>query len=394
MKVAIISFDVKYVESLKQQLPNIELIPYGDTISFLKESEVHKPDIVIYDTTSGIFAEDDLRYILSKSIVKDKKIFGLVSTDNHINLSLLEDRVLFFNKTEDLQKMVSTILSLAPASQQQEPEIEISKPEKLEIGELSHQDYIDSSFLEFENLNEVSESVSIKQPSLEVESFDIQTHQDIFKDQEFQVQPDFHIDTDVLEHPHVSYTEPLEIEEIPLETDILQSAAETTLESEALQQTPATTEIIQHEEHFYPLETESAYKEKEDRGLEYIKDTTTESPSENKLTLGGEGMVANFNIQISEGELKKMALQVAREFLEKDPAMEKIVNHLQIDFQEETRRELDNIKSELREQLKKEAELMMMQEIQRLIKEELKDYVADITARIVKEKLEQVFRSS
>lgn len=387
MKVAIISFDVKYVESLKQQIPNIEIIPYGDTISFLKESEVHKPDIVIYDTTSGIFAEDDLRYLLSKSIVKDKKIFGLVSNDNHIDLSLFEDRVLFFNKTEDLQKLVSTILSLDLSSQKQEPEVEVSRPKEIEIGEVTQQDHIDSSFLEFENLNQVSESVSIKQPSLEVESFDIETHQDIFSDQEFQIQPDFHIET-------VGYAEPLEIEEIPLELETLQLTPEPGFEPETSYQAYTATEDVHHDEHLYQLETKSSHKEEENRGLEYTKDTTTESLSENKLTLGGEGMVANFSIQISEDEIKKMALQVAREFLEKDPAMEKIVDHLQIDFQEEARRELDSIKNELREKLRKEAEIMMMREIQRLIKEELKDYVADITARIVKEKLEQIFRSS
>lgn len=385
MKIAVISFDVKYIESLKQQMPNIELIPYSDTISFLKESEVTKPDIVIYDTTSGIFAEDDLRYLLGKSVVKDKKIFGLVSADNIVDKSFFENRVLFFNKTEDLNKLISTIQSLAQVSQQHEPEIESFKQQEVVIDELKSKEFVSSSFLKFDNLNEVSESVSIKQPSLEIESFDIETDKDIFNDQKFQVQSE--LENDVLDYSQpASYTEDLEIEDIPLELETFHSTPETTL-----------TDMMQHDEYIYPVESELTHTEtkKQERDIEYIKDVEApqESTSEKKLILGGKSMVANFNIQISEDEIKKMALQVAREFLEKDPAMEKIIDHLQIDFQEEARRELDNIKNEIKNKLKREAEIMMMREIQRLIKEELKDYVADITARIVKEKLEQIFRS-
>jgi predicted RNA binding protein with dsRBD fold (UPF0201 family) len=78
--------------------------------------------------------------------------------------------------------------------------------------------------------------------------------------------------------------------------------------------------------------------------------------------------------------------------LKNDNAMNTIIDHLQIDFQDEARRELEDIKNQLKLSLVKEAELIMKQEIERMIKEELKEYVAEITAKIVKEKLDSIFK--
>lgn len=79
MKVAVISYDIRYIEGLKEKMKEVEILPYGDTVSFLKDSEINKPDLIVYDTTSGIFAEDDLRYLLSKGLTEDKNICFNVS---------------------------------------------------------------------------------------------------------------------------------------------------------------------------------------------------------------------------------------------------------------------------------------------------------------------------
>lgn len=454
MKVAVISFDIKYVEMLSQNMSGINIIPYGDTISFLKESETQKPDIVIYDTTSGIFAEDDLKYLLHKNIVEDKKIFGLTSPDNYIDTTSFEGRVIFFDKNKDLQNLMATILSLASDTKKQEAETDSFEQHGFdegepytEIKEFAEKETTDIGFIEFDNLTEISEAqpVSVKEPSFELESFHVEDGIGTFKEEDFENLPgDLMIESDLIEPSSYDvYQEPSDIEELPLhmeltsvetepfsEAEIPEVPSETfeqsqndylleditvsedtkkveeeplSLETIPVETQPVSeveiqeiTETVPQNQDTYPL-TEKITGLGESEKYRYIAPKYTESSDETlsgkKINLGGEGMIANFNIQISEDEVKALALTVAREFLEKDPSMEKIVDHLQIDFQEEARKELDDIKNQLKEQLKAEAEVVMRQEIERLIKEELKDYVADITAKIVKEKLDQIFKS-
>jgi hypothetical protein len=117
-----------------------------------------------------------------------------------------------------------------------------------------------------------------------------------------------------------------------------------------------------------------------------------EIEKENKIIGGEEIMVTNFNITISSEDIKKLAMEMVKDVLKNDNAMNTIIDHLQIDFQDEARRELDEIRNQLKSSLAKEAEIMMKQEIERMIKEELREYVAEITAKIVKEKLDAIFK--
>jgi len=113
---------------------------------------------------------------------------------------------------------------------------------------------------------------------------------------------------------------------------------------------------------------------------------------ENKITGGEEIMVTNFNITISSEDIKKLAMEMVKDTLKNDNTVNTIIDHLQIDFQDEARRELEDIKNQLKSSLAKEAELMMKQEIERMIKAELKEYVTEITTKIVKEKLDAIFK--
>jgi predicted RNA binding protein with dsRBD fold (UPF0201 family) len=85
-------------------------------------------------------------------------------------------------------------------------------------------------------------------------------------------------------------------------------------------------------------------------------------------------------------------MKMVKDMLKNDKAMNTIIDYLQIDFQDEARRELEEIKNRLKSSLAKEAEIVMKQEIERMIKEELKEYVAEITEKIVKEKLDAIFK--
>ncbi|MEZ0323999.1 MAG: hypothetical protein ABWJ98_06805 [Hydrogenothermaceae bacterium] len=417
MKVAIISFDVKYIEDLRKNLENIEVIQYGDTVSFLKDIENTKPELIIYDTTSGIFAEDDLKYLLTKSAIEDGKIFGLISPENPIDINQFSEKVKFFHKFNQLQDLISELNNMKPT--------EIKEPNQLKFEEKVEENSPSESLSDFEFLTKnpgiqeelieyndiATQDITISKTPFEIEFNEIpqqETTIDIpstleleFNDLSLQSEDlDLKIEeektrpTEIIEFEHIP-----EMENLPQIESINEFSTVNNLEESKLPQelhtlenlvTPAIKPV--EEKVIEEIIETPSNKEKGTTLQELISSKKEESPIE-KLT-GGEKMIANFNIQISDEEIKKLALQVTRDFLEKDPAMEKIIDHLQIDFQEETRKELENLKLELREKLRQEAEKLISEEIRKLLKEELKDYVTEITTKIIKEKIEQIFKVS
>jgi hypothetical protein len=104
--------------------------------------------------------------------------------------------------------------------------------------------------------------------------------------------------------------------------------------------------------------------------------------------------VANFNVSISSEDIKKLTMELARDMLKNDETLQTIIDHIQIDFQNEAVREIDEIKNQLKETVRQEADAMIKQEIEKLIKDELKDYVEKITAKIVRERLDAIFKAN
>jgi predicted RNA binding protein with dsRBD fold (UPF0201 family) len=54
-------------------------------------------------------------------------------------------------------------------------------------------------------------------------------------------------------------------------------------------------------------------------------------------------------------------MEMVEDMLKNDKAMNTIIDHLQIDFQDEDRRELEGIKNQIKSSLAKEAEILMKQ---------------------------------
>lgn len=373
IKVAIISYDQKYVGDLKEKLNDVDVIPYSDTISFLKDHENVKPDLIIYDTSSGIFAEDDLRYLISKGI-DESKLYAIVTSENPIDQSQFEGKIRFYDKFDQLGDLIIEINSLASTQTHKAGETEEEVNYELIIQNPDVQEEL-IELEEFDILKDITETQSIETTMDIQESSNIST--DIFSElQEVSNENEFEhlVEKNIPEIETAITIENLDIE-LPQELEALEDQ----LVERKVEIVPDITEV-------------SEQKEVKKFKVNDLISASEEGPEIKES--GGESMVANFNIQVSEEEIKKLALQIARDFLEKDPAMEKIVDHLQIDFQEETRKEMENLKLELREKVRKEAESLLSEEIERLIKEELKDYVAEITARIVKEKMEQIFKTS
>ena len=171
------------------------------------------------------------------------------------------------------------------------------------------------------------------------------------------------------------------IEEIGIETKELNEGIKKYVEGDK-------EEEIEEEK----LEVVKAKEEKKEIITKPLTEFIQEIEKENKIIGGEEIMVTNFNITISSEDIKTLAMEMVKDMLKNDNAMNTIIDHLQIDFQDEARRELEEIKNQLKASLAKEAELMMKQEIERMIKAELKEYVTEITTKIVKEKLDAIFK--
>lgn len=395
MKVAVISYDIKYVQKLEESMKEAKVLPYADTISFLKDVESNKPDLVVYDTTSGIFAEDDLKYLLNKDLFEDKKIYALTSPENPIETSIFEERVIFFDKNNQLGDLISSIMSTKPMedkSSLKEDEFSITEEdnkwhtkEPEDFIDTKQMDNLEHTF-ELEDMIFTSESNIKIEPSKEFEPTVLDLDIDIGHEAKQHDEKDSIFDLTFDDKTPEKHGELETLEDLASLEDLLEPHINPQIEELQFEETKENSDKVSLSESTDKKITVS----------ELIKNDEYNNYNKEKepTTYGGEKMIANFNIQISEEEVKKFALQMAKDFLEKDPAMEKIVDYLQIDFQEETRQELENLKNELRQQFKREIEKKISIEIERLIKGELKEYVAEITARIVKEKIEQIFKTS
>jgi hypothetical protein len=428
MGIAIVSYDIKFLENLINLLKMNNVEVYGDSLSLIKDYPQKDFKVIIYDTSSGIFAEDDLKYLIGKLGEKNIRYLVLTVPENPINKKSFSDNVEFIPKpesftilpeilknttvqTEEIQSQQVESLTEAFATEKEnqaenfenqkfedlfnntdykglinlEPNIISANEEeiKLETKEESFDNFYD---ITFEN-ESTSKEKTEDDPLFEIEFGDIElepTNVSFSEDKEENL---LNIDSLVLEKE----LENSNIEETGIETkieeNITKSLSEELNKGIRKYMEGDRKEEIKEEK----LEVTEAQEKKEivtKPLIEFIQ----EADKENKTSGGEEVMVTNFNITISSEDIKKLAMEMVKDMLKNDKAMNMIIDHLQIDFQDEARKEFEDIKNQLKVTLAKEAELMMKQEIERMIKTELKEYVAEITAKIVKEKLDAIFK--
>jgi hypothetical protein len=431
MGIAVVSYDIKFLENLINLLKTENVEVYGDSLSLIKEYPQKNFKVIIYDTSSGIFAEDDLKYLIGKLGEKDIKYFVLTVPENPVNKKNFSDNIEFISKSESLTvlpEMLKKILIQTEKIQSQQVEnvTETFAPKKeSEIENFESQKFedlfnntdlynIEKGLIDFEpNVILINEE-GVKSENKE-ESFDN------FFDIEFESKStsekaedkslfEIEFGNIELEPTNISFNEDKEenllnidnlvlekelenfnIEEIGIETKLEESLAEYLSEelNEGIQKYVEENKKEEVKEEKLEVAKTEEKKEIVTKPLtEFIK----EVEKENKIIGGEEIMVTNFNITISSEDIKKLAMEMVKDMLKNDNAMNTIIDHLQIDFQDEARRELEDIKNQLKTTLAKEAELMMKREIEKMIKTELKEYVAEITAKIVKEKLDTIFK--
>jgi len=434
MSIAIVSYDIKFVENLISLLEKNNVEVYGDSLSLIKEYPQKDFKVIIYDTSSGIFAEDDLKYLIGKLVGKDIKYFVLTVPENPINKKKFSDDVEFISKSESLtilpDILKNTLIQIEKIQSQQvknlaeiftsekENEIENFKNQKLEdlfnntdlfniekglidfepnvisinkegTKSENKEESFDNFFdIKFENKSTSEEKVEDKDESLfKIEFGNIELEPTNISFSENKEENLLNIDNLVLEKE----LENSNIEEIGIETKIEENIAKSLSGdlNEGVQKYVGGDKKEENKEE--KLEVIKA-EEKKEIVAKPLTEFIQGAEKENKITGGEEIMVTNFNITISSEDIKKLAMEMVKDMLKNDNAMNTIIDHLQIDFQDEARRELEDIKNQLKSSLAKETELMMKQEIERMIKAELKEYVTEITTKIVKEKLDAIFK--
>jgi hypothetical protein len=428
MSIAVVSYDIRFLENLINLLKMNNVEVYADSLSLIKDYPQKDFKVIIYDTSSGIFAEDDLKYLIGKLGEKNIRYLVLTVPENPINKKSFSDNIEFIPKSESLTILPeilknTTVQTEKIQSQQVESLTEAFTTEKEnQVENFENQKFEDLfNNTDYKGLIDLEPNVI----STNEEEIKLETKEesfDNFYDITFESEPtskekvedkslfEIEFENIKLEPTNISFNEDKEenllnidnlllekelenfnIEEIGIETKIEENTTKSSSEelSEEIKKYVEGDKKKENKEE--KLEATKAEEKKEivTKPLtEFIQEI-----KENKITEGGEEiMVTNFNITISSEDIKRLAMEMVKDMLKNDKAMNTIIDHLQIDFQDEARRELEDIKNQLKLSLAKEAEISMKQEIERMIKEELKEYVAEITAKIVKEKLDAIFK--
>jgi len=422
MSIAIVSYDIKFIENLINSLKIKNVEVYGDSLSLIKEFPQKDFKVIIYDTSSGIFAEDDLKYLIGKLGGKDIKYFVLTVPENPVNKKNFSDDVEFIPKSESLTILPEILKNtLIQTEKNQSQQVENLTENSVSKTENETENFENQKF---EDLFNEADLYNIEKGLIDFEPNVISTNEegiklenkkesfDNFYDIEFENKStskgkvedkslfEIEFGNIELEPNNISIKEDreenlLNIDNIIIEKELENfSIEEIGIEAKKLNEgiKKYVEEDKKEENKEEKLEVVKAKEEKKEIITKPLTEFIQEIEKENKITGGEEIMVTNFNITISSEDIKTLAMKMVKDMLKNDNAMNTIIDHLQIDFQDEARRELEEIKNQLKVSLAKEAELMMKREIERMIKEELKEYVAEITAKIVKEKLDSIFK--
>ena len=334
MNIAVISFDQDFINQIRRELPDESIRGYIDSLSMLKELSEFNPDIIIYDASSGDFAIDDLKFLLTREKVEKKKFRILLSREQPVDIDSfpeVED-IIYYTKETDIPKLLSDIKA--------ETGSEEKKKEVLDIGESEF-----SSPEDIESLLESSQfEEEIPEPSVDfAENFG---------------------DFSVSEEEAKEIKESLEFSGKKKEPEI---------------ETP-------FEETFGSFEEQKP----EPQPVQQQKPLPPEQP---KVQTSSSGI--KLEIEISLDEIKKTIAREATdklvEKLLKDPETEELINNIQRDFVERTEEELEKIKEEIKQELKNRLISSIEGELKDSLVNTVKEEVSQITAKMVKEKLEQLF---
>ena len=349
MSIAVISFDQDFITQIKRELPEEKIRGYIDSLSMLKELSEFNPDIIIYDASSGEFAIDDLKFLLTREKVEKKKFRILLSREQPVDIDSfpeVED-IIYYTKETDIPKLVSDIKAELGVSQK-------SKEEPV-LGETPISADTMESFIEPTVFEE-----SVPEP-----------HEDIMEHLgEFSLSEEE--EKEIKESLELLGEHKPEVKKEEKQEEMLESFFSLPEEEQKVKEEPALDEPVSFQETFsQPQETSFSQKSPASPGTIRIE------------------------IDISVDDIKKTIAEKAVEQLVKDvlksPEMEELINNIQRDFVERTEDELEKIKEELKKELKDKLSSSLEKELRESLLETIKEDVAKLTSQIVKERLEQLF---
>ena len=354
MNIAVISFDQDFINQIKRELPGGKIRGYIDSLSMLKELSEFNPDVIIYDASSGEFAIDDLKFLLTRDKVEKKKFRVLLSKEQPVDIDSfpeVED-IIYYTKETDINKLVEDI--------------------RTETGIPAKETVIEEPAISTDNMENFFESSTFGESLKEESKTDFVDHLDEFsisKEEEKEIKESLEF---------LDSNTSFEIEE-KKETPSLES-----VEKDINVTSPEELDTFSFEETF-----SQQPEEKESPQEKFISE-----PLEEKIIKPNQNVI-RIEIDISIDDIKqviaeKAVQQLIKEVL-KSPEMEELVNNIQRDFVQRTEEELDKIKEDLKKELKEKLISSVESELKESLVETIKEDVAKLTAQMVKEKLEQLF---
>lgn len=355
MNIAVISFDQDFINQIKRELPGGKIRGYIDSLSMLKELSEFNPDVIIYDASSGEFAIDDLKFLLTRDKVEKKKFRVLLSKEQPVDIDSfpeVED-IIYYTKETDIGKLVEDIRS--------------------ETGIPAKENIIEETPISTGNMEDFFETSGLVETPSEEGKISFEDHLGEFsisKEEEKEIKESL----EFLESN-------LPFEEEKKENPSLESLEEKTID---LGKTKEEEETFSFEDTF---------------SQEFVPEKPSpkdvKKPEEIKATSERKGNFIRIEFDISIDDIKqtiaeKAVQQLVKEIL-KSPEMEEIINNIQRDFVERAEDELDKLKGNLEKELKEKLIASVETELKESLVETIKEDVAKLTAQMVKEKLEQLF---
>lgn len=344
MKTTIISFDPNIAEEFKNQIGEANVRVYIDSISMLKELDDFKPIFIVYDASTGDFAFDDLKFLLSRGKVKDIKFKVLYSKEQPIEDSkILSQDIDIYEKNTELYKVVSDIL---------EESKKIKKEEEAKL---------------------VQEL----------------TPQETFEPQETF---DFDMSQDLTQEPTTTFQSPENIEEIYSQNlsteETFEEFTDMSIEdiNSSEDETPKST---------FSLEEEFISEMKEEHTIN--QPLNSEKPvSSLQSSTSSESVSNGITLSLSKEEIEtaivKLAIDKLISELKEDSEIKEIFENLKLDFVNRINSEFEVLKEEIKQEVKTNIFKKLEEEIYKKINTELKDYIAKQIAMMIKEKINQAFK--
>ncbi len=455
MRIAIISFDQEFSKQLKDQLePDNEVRVYIDSLGMLRDLKEFHPDIIVYDASAGEFAIDDLKFLMTRDKLENNEFKIFISETDPINVDELPKNIKkeiytkdkkgidkFISKmkiagfqTEDFEDTLlggdeggldtsSLLLEEPSKTKDKSPEEDIlmQTPEDIEELLMGGGDFLEEKKEEPKPKKEekkeeppkAKETAESKIPSNEIfeEDIPIEDIESILgelgieepapakkeekKEEKKEVEP-------AIEQPKQEKKKKASPEDFLAEFEDFFSLDTTKRKKKA--EEPKKVEEKKEEKpevEFSPQDIEELLTETPEPKQEVSKEIFTPEIVKTPKATGDISKITasagaiKIELTLSQEELKQLIVNATVEKmvdeLKKDETLKELIQDVQKDFIDRTEKELEGLKEVVKKEVKTRLLKKIEEDLKESIKESIKKDVMEITTKLVKQKLEQLF---